>query len=901
MELKVATIRIDGLEYEVDGDRNLLDACLSLGLHLPYFCWHPALGSVGACRQCAVKQFRDEDDEQGKLVMACMTPAKDGTRIAIEDPEAREFRSGVIEGMMLNHPHDCPVCDEGGECHLQDMTVMSGHRYRRYEGRKRTFENQDLGPLIHHEMNRCIQCYRCVRFYREHAGGQDLHAFGGRNLVYFGREQDGVLQSEFAGNLVEICPTGVFTDATLRSHYTRKWDLQMAPSVCVHCGLGCSTTVGERYGSLRRVLNRYHHEVNGFFLCDRGRFGYEFVNSRRRIRRCLLRREDGHEPVSGDAAVAHLAGLLASPERVVAIGSPRASLEANFALRQLAGPERFFLGIPDREAAVLRILRDGMREGPPPATLRGIEGADAVLVLGEDLTQTAPRMALAVRQAARRGPMRRADALQIPRWHDQAVREAIQDDTGPIYVATPQPTKLDDVATSHRLSPAGIALLGNAVAHALDPEAPAAEDLASGETALAGEIAQALVDAERPVVIAGSSLQDASTVSAAINVARALQGRGRPVTVGFVVPECNSLGLVSLGGRPLEEAAAIVERNEANVLIVLENDLFRRLPPRRAEALLEAAGQVVVLDGLAHRTGELADLHFAAGTFAETDGTLVSGEGRAQRFYGAIAPEEAVRPSWRWLRDAGRRIGSEEMDRWERLDDVTAALARKIPALRAVAGVIPDPSDPKAPRQPHRYSGRTAMRADRDVRETRPPRDPDAPLAFSMEGAPVPRPPRVNAFFWTPGFNSIQATFLRQREVGGRLEPREPTVRLLEGDGGGEYLRPADGAPAPREGEWQVIPLHHLFGSDELSGEAPAVQALAPDPYVALGTGDAAALGVSGGEELRLEIDGTPLRLPARILPGLPRGVAGLPAGLPGLAGLPLPAPAAIRKPEADR
>ena len=170
-------IYVDNQPYEVNPEQNLLQACLSLGFDLPYFCWHPALGSVGACRQCAVKQFKDENDTHGRIVMACMTPAAEGTRISIDDPEAVEFRAGIIEWLMLNHPHDCPVCDEGGECHLQDMTVMTGHDYRRYRFDKRTFRNQYLGPFVNHEMNRCIQCYRCVRFYRDYAGGDDLNAF----------------------------------------------------------------------------------------------------------------------------------------------------------------------------------------------------------------------------------------------------------------------------------------------------------------------------------------------------------------------------------------------------------------------------------------------------------------------------------------------------------------------------------------------------------------------------------------------------------------------------------------------------------------------------------------------------------------------------------------------------
>ncbi|MCW3109080.1 MAG: dehydrogenase, partial [Segetibacter sp.] len=216
------TIFIDNKPYEVKAGKNLLEASLALGFDLPYFCWHPSLGSVGACRQCAVKVFKDENDKQGRIVMSCMEGVKEGLHFSINDKTAKAFREQIIEWLMTNHPHDCPVCDEGGSCHLQDMTVMTGHDYRRYDFKKRTYRNQYLGPLIHHEMNRCIQCYRCVRYYRDYAGGDDLNVFAARNHVYFGREKDGVLQSPFSGNLAEVCPTGVFTDKTLKEHYTRK-------------------------------------------------------------------------------------------------------------------------------------------------------------------------------------------------------------------------------------------------------------------------------------------------------------------------------------------------------------------------------------------------------------------------------------------------------------------------------------------------------------------------------------------------------------------------------------------------------------------------------------------------------------------------------------------------------
>ena len=326
--------------YTADPKQNLLHACLSLGFNLPYFCWHPAMGSVGACRQCAVKHFKDEKDTHGKLVMACMTAAAEGTRISIKDPEAIAFRAGIIEGMMTNHPHDCPVCDEGGHCHLQDMTVMTGHDYRRYSFQKRTFRNQYLGPLVNHEMNRCIQCYRCVRFYREYAGGRDFDAFGLRDQVYFGRQADGVLENEFSGNLVEVCPTGVFTDKTLKRHYTRKWDMQMAPSVCVHCGLGCNTTPASATECCARSsLAITERSMDTFFATVGvmamnlstaiGGFASHASSATRNPRASRKQR-----PFNISAPL-----VVAEGSKVIGIGSPRASLESNFLLRTLVGPE----------------------------------------------------------------------------------------------------------------------------------------------------------------------------------------------------------------------------------------------------------------------------------------------------------------------------------------------------------------------------------------------------------------------------------------------------------------------------------------------------------------------------------------------------------------------------------
>jgi len=876
----MATVYIDGRAYEADSSRNMLDVALNLGFDLPYFCWHPAMGSVGACRQCAVKQFRDESDKRGRLVMACMTPAAPNTRISISDEDARLFRKSIIEGLMMSHPHDCPVCDEGGECHLQDMTVMTGHDYRRYLFQKRTFRNQYLGPLVNHEMNRCIQCYRCVRFYRDYAGGRDLNAFALRNIVFFGRHEDGVLENEFSGNLVEVCPTGVFTDATLKQHYTRKWDLQFAPSVCVHCGLGCNTSPGERYGMLRRIVNRYNGSVNGYFLCDRGRYGYEFVNSGKRLRRAVW--EKGH--VSREHAIAHAGELLAASGGAIGIGSPRASLEANFALRTLVGPDRFHAGMADGELRLVRLMIEILRGGPARTpSLRDIEECDAVLVLGEDVMNAAPRMALSLWQSSRQRPLEAARKLGIDSWNDAALREAVQNDRGPLFVATPAATRLDELATAvFRGAPDDIARLGFDVAHALDSAAPGE----AGE--LAGRIAAALGSANRPLVVSGPSLESEAVIRAAANVARALVRAGKPAALSFTAPEANSMGLAMMGARPLSEAF----RGRPDAVIVLENDLYRRAPEAEVNAFLDSARTLIALDSIETPVTAKAAAAIPAATFAEGGGSFVNNEGRVQRFFQVFAPQEDIVESWRSLRDLMIATGRAEAAAWRSLDDVIASFEAEFPELgRAVREAAPPASfrmaGMKEPRQPPRYTGRTAMRANINVSEPKPPEDPDAPLNFSMEGYPKQPPPPITPYFWAPGWNSIQSLNKFQEEIAGPLRGGDPGVRTIEPAGDhGAYFEAEARAFQPRPGEWLAVPLYHIFGSEELSRLAPALASLSPAAYLALNPEDARAI----GDRAELALDGARRVLPVRIAPELPRGLVGVPAGFPETAGLALPA-----------
>jgi NADH-quinone oxidoreductase subunit G len=883
----MATIHVDGKDYEVDGSDNLLQACLSLGLDVPYFCWHPALGSVGACRQCAVKQYANADDKRGRLVMSCMTPAADNTWISIDDEEAKAFRESVVEWLMTNHPHDCPVCEEGGHCHLQDMTVMTQHHKRRYRFNKRTHNNQDLGPFVNHEMNRCIACYRCVRYYKDYAGGTDLGVYGAHDNVYFGRAENGCLESEFSGNLTEVCPTGVFTDKTHSERYNRKWDMQFAPSICQGCSVGCNISPGERYGELRRIENRYNGSVNHYFLCDRGRFGYGFVNGKDRPQQPELNVEGQRRMLGTDEALDHAAALLRSGKRVVGIGSSRASLEANYALRELVGSSYFFAGVNANEWALVRRVRDILQNGPAHTpSLREIEECDAAFVIGEDVTQTAPRIALALRQTAKSKALAMAAAKKVGAWQAEAVLNIAQHERSPIFLANLAPSRLDDIATATTVGTAAAAAqLAFAVAHAIDSNAPTVSVDTDTQT-LATRIAESLLAAERPLIVAGTSAGDIGTLDAALNICRALKARGKSPSISLTLPEVNSLGLALIDAQPLEAALALIESGEADRIVVLENDLYRQAPAVRVDAAL-AKAKLLVVDHQRTATAERADVLLSAASFAEGDGTVVNNEGRAQRFFQVFdatyyRPDANIHEGWRWLRGVQTSRDGQPVD-WDQLDHATRACADAFPLLAGIVGAAPEAGfrikGLKIARSPRRWSGRTSLRANISVHEPRAPQDQDTALAFSMEGYAGPNEPSsLVPFAWAPGWNSPQAWNKFQDEVGGHLRTGDPGVRLLESSDNLGYAAPT----AAARNERTLVPLYHLFGSEELSARAAVTESRIPAPYVALNAADAASLGLSAGQSVSLRIGSEVLTLPLSIV-DIANNTVGVPIGLPGM------------------
>jgi NADH-quinone oxidoreductase subunit G len=456
---------------------------------------------------------------------------------------------------------------------------------------------------------------------------------------------------------------------------------------------------------------------------------------------------------------------------------------------------------------------------------------------------------------------------------------------------------LDDAAAvTYHAAPDEIARLGFAVAHEVSRVAPRVDELSDELDSTAVIIAQALMNARRPIVVAGITSDEKPLLHAAANVAWALHSIGRHVQLCFTMPECNSFGVALMGGMALEEAFAHARGDRAATVFILENDLFRRAPSHEVTEFLSSYANVVLLDQLSNGCTPWADLVLPAGTFAEADGTLVSSEGRASRFYQVFQPANPIQESWRWVRDTMSLLGHDEAAGWQGLDSITAAMAERLPGFGPIGSIAPDATfravGQKIPRQAHRSSGRTAVTANISVHEPAPPADPDSALAFSMEGYQGIPPSSLLPRFWAPGWNSVQALYRFQQRVYGPLRGGDPGRRMIEPSESAkpEYFTDVPGSFQPRGREWLVVPAFHIFGSEELSVLSPGIAERVPRPYLGLGPQDAGTLGLKEGEEATLMIGVTVLTLPVQVHPTLPPGVASLPVGLPGVECIVLPA-----------
>jgi NADH-quinone oxidoreductase subunit G len=822
----VPKLTIDNREIDVPQGTNVLEAAERLGIMIPRFCYHPALGSVGACRMCAVTFV--EGRVKG-VEMSCMVKAEDGMVVSTTHPDAMEFRKYVIEWLMLDHPLDCPVCDEGGHCLLQDETVSGGHGIRRFLGPKRTYRDQDLGRFVQHEMNRCIQCWRCRRFYQDYAGYRDLGALQIGRRTYFGRFIDGALESPFAGTLIDVCPTGVFTDKPSRFQ-GRRWNFERGPSLCLHCSLGCNTVASARYREMVRMEGRPNEMVNGHFICDRGRYGFAYANHPERPRRAHLcgREVPWEEAIL--AAAAELARISREhgPGAVACVGGARSSLETQGALKLFCRTQGWrdpqFFWDPGLERKVKAAV--GRLDQRLAVSLAEIEAADFILVAGADPVNEAPMLALALRQAQRRG-----------------ARLAVLDPR-PVFL----PCEFDHLA----VPPGQLeAALGALVQGALSTEAAAGlkgparkfydalPGRYAGDPALAARLmalAEPLRQSRKPVVVCGTDIVRETTPSFAADHVLLLQETGKEAGLFYLLPGANAFGAARISapdqidaaapgepagpGEPPLSAAAIlagIGQGRIKALVLVENDPFWSFCDQEHLAgALERLEFLLVLDYLPAAPVQRAQVVLpTVPVFEGTAGCFVNQEGRAQT---ALPVHFGGTP--------------------------IALISPEVHPPRTFLDQVPGG-------------------------EPRPPAAILRELTVALAGGDHPAP--VDLWAWLgrrfPGLAALGSP--AAAPAGVRLLPAAQTE--------GDSAAPPAPAPEPAPDQLELLLVDWTFGTEELASYAAILQEAEVAPVLSVHPGDAEKLGLSDGDRVDLHLPKGSLAVSVKLAAALAPGVVVLP------------------------
>ena len=642
-------IELDGKELEVPEGSTIMDAANRVGIFVPHFCYHRKLSIAANCRMCLVHV-----EKAPKPLPACATPVTAGMKVWTHSDQAVDAQKGVMEFLLINHPLDCPICDQGGECQLQDLAVGYGASGSRYDEEKRVVVNKNLGPLISTDMTRCIHCTRCVRFGTEIAGIMELGMIGrgehAEIITFVGKTVD----SELSGNVIDLCPVGALTSKPFR-YTARPWELVRRPSVSPHCGLGSNLTVQVKQNRVMRVLPRDNEAVNECWLSDKDRFSYEGLNSPQRLVRPLLKRDGAWQEVAWPVALEYVVSELRrirdnhGAEAIGALATPHQTVEELYLLQKLmrslgAGNVDFRLRQSDFSA-------DDKQRGAPWLGMKIAEigQLDRVLVIGSTLRKDHPLLAHRLRQAAKRGTQL---SLINPVDDELLIRTAHKLIVSPAAMPEALAQVLAAAVRSKNVSlPAG---MGNALA-----------GISPSETAQ--RIAGSLVSGERTAVFLGNLAQHHPRASQLHALAQELAAASG-ASLGFLGEAANSVGgylaqAVPQAREPRGMNAAEMMRQprKAYLLLGVEAELDTH-DPAQAMAAMGQAQLVVALSPFQHRAVDYAHVLLPIAPFTETAGAFVNTEGTVQNFNGVVAPLGETRPAWKVLRVLGNLLGLEGFD-----------------------------------------------------------------------------------------------------------------------------------------------------------------------------------------------------------------------------------------------
>jgi NADH-quinone oxidoreductase subunit G len=633
-------IELDGQKVSVAEGSVVMHAADAAGVYIPHFCYHKKLSIAANCRMCLV-----DIEKMPKPMPACATPVTNGMVVRSKSEKATKAQQSVMEFLLINHPLDCPICDQGGECQLQDLAVGYGKSASRYEEEKRVVFHKDVGPLISmEEMSRCIHCTRCVRFGQEVAGVMEL------GMIHRGEHSEittvtgGTVDSEVSGNMIDLCPVGALTSKPFR-YSARTWELSRRKSVSPHDSLGANLIVQVKSGQVMRVLPLENEAVNECWISDRDRFSYEALSGPQRLTQPQIKQGGAWQTVDWNTALAYVADGLKRVKAEFGVGAIGAVAHAGSTTEEMHLLAKLMRGLGS-ESVDHRTRHADFSDAAPAGqarwlgrSLASLSTLDRAFVIGSFLRKDHPMMALRLRHAARRG----AKVMSLHAQNDDWLMPM-----GTRLLAAPD---------------AWVAVLAAvvvAVAKAADVAAPVSlpDGMPADMQADAEAVAAALLSGEHKAILLGNAAALHPQAEQLLAMANWLAGH-TGATVGFLGESGNSVGAQLVGAVPGPgglNAAQMLSQPMKALLLLNTEPVLDAADAAAAKQALAASGLVVALTAFKDAGDDAADVMLPIAPFTETAGSFVNAEGRLQSFHGVVKPLGDTRPAWKVLRVLGNLL-----------------------------------------------------------------------------------------------------------------------------------------------------------------------------------------------------------------------------------------------------
>ena len=673
-------ISINGIEVKTEEGKTILEAAKSAGIDIPTFCWHEKLDLHGGCRLCLV-----EVDDMPKLQPACATYVCEGMKVNTNSPKVIKARKGVLEFLLINHPMDCPTCDKAGECELQDQVFKYGSSTTRFKEEKRkyrvdtksTFDDLEVGPQIIRNMNRCILCTRCVRFIRDIAGEHQLGEFNRGSKSEINALPDIPINNQYAGNVTELCPVGALTSRAFR-YKIRVWLIQEKESICPLCGDGCNITLWEKDGQIYRVTSRKNDKVDEGFLCDRGRFGYGFVNHPQRLKNPLVKKSEEHVKIDWEEAFETISSKFkkikedSGSDSFAGLGSSSLTNEDNFIFqkffREIIGINNIDHRVDLKNLLPSSSVNDLRNFYGMANTIEDIEKTKLILVLGCDMNAEHPILALRIRKAIRQ---RNAKLILLnprkTRLNNAASEELIYKYGTEVFLIN----GIINLIIEQRLYPEDEISdqeIKNLRDWTKDYDLNKVEEITKISPEKIKEMAKTLSQADSLVILSGREIiqhhQNKDVINSIYNLL-SLCGKTEKKENGFNLlwENNNSQGALDMGILPdripgfkeIEEKKGLnfiqileaINQGKIKAMYVMGSDPVRFFPDRDyVKSTLKKLDFLVVQDIFLSETAKLADVVLPGASFAEKDGTFTSPERRIQKIKKAFKPLDDSKADW---------------------------------------------------------------------------------------------------------------------------------------------------------------------------------------------------------------------------------------------------------------